>query len=1099
MVKFKCLNFLLLSMSSEKTTLTSLDDYVITLQKDVTIYRQKRSVFEQSFSDFQGKLVKDLSIIDDEYNKVHSQLSTQCEYLKAEVWRYKTLMEEFHKADSTPEMQKRILELENAINEHCNYKIKKNTLNYNQLRDVEQQKGNKLLQEWKSKLEILDQEMSIKADAFVDSFHTFVRTHYESKKGTASSETLVSFPVASYISSSNDIRIGFQAKEIDLGIRKEVFNFPVIIDFQDKQNLILLYNDETKEVVESISDLLIFRVLISNLPDKVKINLLDTGMYEKFREFLTMPSKVISKGVDYDYLLSSIEALENNVRNKLALIWSNTHDSHQSIHEFNIKQIQEEKYDDIIPYHLFVIDQFQSILLKDDTSSLIERIASLVNYGANFVFLFKIDKHDSLQLNAYLENASKEKIQILDLTGKFSSDVISTNQFKVDMLNNDDKKILINTFIQELNEVELNRSVLKFIDQVPKQKDNWFSEKASAEVKIPLGKSNGKDGLEYLYFKTKEGLSNAMLCGGVGSGKTNLLKAIISSVALNYSPDELELYLIDMKNGAGFSIFQTQQLPHVKLYAFSAENELIFDVFENLKREMDRRYTEYAKYNIDNLEDVYRDPALAKSAPKRTIVVIDEFASIYTNDDMYLDEISSNILNIAQKGRAMGINLLLATQNFNNIKVGAFHQAVTQIPTRILLKSSPDAAMSILGLSNTGYKDITRIGEGFINYNYGELNSEGGNNLFKSFLLDNHDLAPLLTDIREAVKERGMIQPNAIFIDAAQPASFEKNNVMREWLNSSDSIESFKKQGIPCFLGESFLMKSNNVFSFTWRINAKSTNQNILISGNDREMNIQSLISIISSITYTVPEGQFSMKFVNPLEEDELSELGLKEVIDAMPANSYEYFDNSKFEEVVSQLMVLLKNRKENGERLPLIVILPAFEKFVQLQSSEYGLNALAEELQILLSSGSTYGIYFICEVNKPSNMSKISRDFIGCFEHRIAFFMNEEESDTMISSKLASRLIDTENIGINSKGIYYAQSTQQANKFKSYVQLQGENDVLNSSLINRQDPIKFSFLEDSSEPITENKIEDESDYWSKLLNMVPDDATISLDDKIEE
>ena len=38
-------------------------------------------------------------------------------------------------------------------------------------------------------------------------------------------------------------------------------------------------------------------------------------------------------------------------------------------------------------------------------------------------------------------------------------------------------------------------------------------------------------------------------------------------------------------------------------------------------------------------------------------------------------------------------------------------------------------------MSNTGYKEITRIGEGFINYNYGELNSEGGNNLFKSYLL----------------------------------------------------------------------------------------------------------------------------------------------------------------------------------------------------------------------------------------------------------------------------------------------------------------------------------------------------------------------------
>ena len=1086
-------------MSLGKLSFTSLSDFESIVQKDVITYNKKREGLLNSLAEQEAKFKAKLTAIDDAYNKGHEELKTQCEYLKAEVWRYKTLMEEYHKTDSTPQMKKRILELENAINEHCAYKIDKNTQHYHKIRSEEEQLGQKNLQEWAAKIEILDQGMLVKANAFVDHFNLFVKTEYDSKKGTTAAENLISFPVASYVSTSDNIRLGVEKKELDLGIRKQIFSFPALVDFQDKKNVVILYDDSTKEKAESISDTLIFRVLASNLPDKLKVNILDTVMYEKFREFLNLPTKIVAKGVDLDFLMSSIEFLENGVRNKLALIWSDIHDSHQSINEYNIKKIQKELYDEVIPYHLYVIDHFQSILMKDDCSTLLDRIASLVNYGANFVFLFKIDKQDPDSVRNFLQSAPSDKYNVIDLTGKYCKNIYAEASFEVDVLDNDDKKQLIISFVKELNEIEVNRSTSKFIDQVPKLKESWFTERAGGEVKIPLGKSMSKEGLEYLYFKTKEGLSNAMLCGGVGSGKTNLLKSIITSVALNYSPEELELYLIDMKNGAGFSIFQANQLPHVKLYAFSAENELIYDVFENLKVEMERRYTEYAKYNIDNLEDVYRNPALAKYAPKRTIVVIDEFASIFTNDDMYLDEISTSILNIAQKGRAMGINLLLATQNFSNIKVGTFHQAVTQIPTRILLKSSPDAAMSILGLSNTGYKDITRIGEGFINYNYGELNSEGGNNLFKSYLLDNDDLAPLLTSIREAVNERGLEQTSSIFIDSGKSASFANNSLIKSWLSAIESIELYKKQGIPCWLGESFLMKENNVFSFNWRINARSTNQNILISGNDREMNVQALLSILSSITYSIPDANFSLKIINPIEEDELTELGLKQVFDTLPNNSYELFDDSSVEEIVNKLNALVEQRKQSSDRLPVIIVMPAIEKLVQLQSSDYGGNALAGKLQSLFSSGSTYGIYFICEINKPSNMSKISRDLVGCFEHRIAFFMNEEESDVMIGSKLASKLIDNENSGTRSKGLYYAQSTQQIYKFRSYEGLHDENDLLNQILISRPDPQALSILKEQSLMDSSNEIEEEDDYWTKLLSKFSDDATLSVDDKLEE
>ena len=169
---------------------------------------------------------------------------------------------------------------------------------------------------------------------------------------------------------------------------------------------------------------------------------------------------------------------------------------------------------------------------------------------------------------------------------------------KVDIKNIkiEDKKVLIYNFIDALENLASSRAKIKFKSYAIPEKAKWFSGDASKEVKIPIGKSMLKDGFEYMSFKSKDMLSNALLCGGVGSGKTNFLKGIITSLSLNYSTDELELWLVDMKNGAGFSVFNNCNLPHATKYAFSAESELINDLFFQLRKQMDERYIYFSQF-----------------------------------------------------------------------------------------------------------------------------------------------------------------------------------------------------------------------------------------------------------------------------------------------------------------------------------------------------------------------------------------------------------------------------------------------------------------------------------------------------------------------
>jgi hypothetical protein len=628
-------------------------------------------------------------------------------------------------------------------------------------------------------------------------------------------------------------------------------------------------------------------------------------------------------------------------------------------------------------------------------------------------------------------------------------------------------------------------------------------------VKVPIGKSLKAQGKEHISFNTKNELSHILMVGGIGSGKTNFLKTIITSISIEYNPDEVELYLIDMKSGAGFSVFETEKLPHAKLYVFSAENELIKDVFENLKQEMDRRYAEYSKYNIDNLQDIYKDPSLAPFAPKRKIVIIDEFASIYTDDEMYHDEISSNILNIAQKGRAMGINLFFATQNFNNISSSAFNQAATQFATRIVLKGSPESSSSILGTSNDGFKEVTRIGEGFVNTNYGQINSDGGNHFFKSFLLDNEDLIPLLKEIRETAESRKLCKSESVLIDGAKPADFTTNAELFALQKSADAQNKYRKNGISSYLGEAFLMKEPNHFYFSWKLNGKSAGQNILIAGNEREIAVEAVYSLISSLTHGVPDAEFAIKFINPLDPDYSRDLGMDKLPELLKKYAYEEFGEKDLMFVFEKLQIIIDNRKKSGDRFPIVVIIPALENFVKMhRAGGYDLQPEAALFKELLSNGSNYGIYFICEINKPGNFSKmgIAADFLQHFDHRIAFFMNSEESINMIDSKMANKLVSEDNQNVRNKGLYYNQSSQSCYKFKSYSGLIFHENMIRNLKKEINDLYKLESIagsdvdpdnKNNSDDLLTDEIGTEDAMMSFINNInlddIPEDATITI------
>ena len=67
---------------------------------------------------------------------------------------------------------------------------------------------------------------------------------------------------------------------------------------------------------------------------------------------------------------------------------------------------------------------------------------------------------------------------------------------------------------------------------------------------------------------------HVLIAGKTGSGKSTMMHALITNLALNYSPNEIQFYLIDFKKGVEFKLYDHYKLPHARVIAIESEREL---------------------------------------------------------------------------------------------------------------------------------------------------------------------------------------------------------------------------------------------------------------------------------------------------------------------------------------------------------------------------------------------------------------------------------------------------------------------------------------------------------------------------------------------
>src|SRR6185312_10519225 len=153
---------------------------------------------------------------------------------------------------------------------------------------------------------------------------------------------------------------------------------------------------------------------------------------------------------------------------------------------------------------------------------------------------------------------------------------------------------------------------------------------------------------------------HALIAGTTGAGKSELLQTLIASLAAANRPEAMNFVLIDYKGGSAFK--DCARLPHTVGMVSDLDGHLTVRALDSLGAELKRREEMLLHAGAKDIEDYWDTrrlrPELNLEPMPRLVLIIDEFAAMVAE----LPDFVHGLIDIARRGRSLGVHLLLATQ-----------------------------------------------------------------------------------------------------------------------------------------------------------------------------------------------------------------------------------------------------------------------------------------------------------------------------------------------------------------------------------------------------------------------------------------------------
>jgi DNA segregation ATPase FtsK/SpoIIIE, S-DNA-T family len=201
---------------------------------------------------------------------------------------------------------------------------------------------------------------------------------------------------------------------------------------------------------------------------------------------------------------------------------------------------------------------------------------------------------------------------------------------------------------------------------------------------------------------------HALVAGTTGAGKSELLQAWVGALAAQHPPTRVTFVLIDYKGGAAFK--DCVQLPHTVGFVTDLDPQAGHRAMVSLNAEITHREHVLARFGAKDLMEL--EARYPHEAPPVLVIIVDEFAALKSE----LPDFVSGLIDIAQRGRSLGIHLILATQKPGGV-VDLKIQANTNLRIALRMANSNES-QDVLGRPlaasisrRTPGRSYVRIGE----------------------------------------------------------------------------------------------------------------------------------------------------------------------------------------------------------------------------------------------------------------------------------------------------------------------------------------------------------------------------------------------------
>ena len=560
---------------------------------------------------------------------------------------------------------------------------------------------------------------------------------------------------------------------------------PLILNLKKNGNVLLNINEDVySEETIAFGNQMIMQFLLSFPASRINFCLVDIENRMGFSPYKSLTK--INNGILLNGIVRDDRQLENTIK-----------DMEQTMYKVDEDILSYNNVADIFEYnrrfeanpqslHLFVLVNYPTGMRED----IAKRITKILQSGNKAGIFCMIINNKACSLSPSYKPAEHQ--QFLDVAAKHCTVINKTGRtFSLEMPHQN-RFVPKNTLsIDQLPaiidglkyESEQKRQTVIKLEKMFETTDTLVNSPrgipSSAEVlDIPIG-SRGGETQNLLLKTTGDGSSHAVIIGGTGSGKSNLLHTIILSACYKYSPEELNLYIVDFKGGVEFEYYEANkirenQIPHIKLTGLTSDLEDGVSILGNLHKELRRREEEFKRNQV---EDICQYRALGKKIP-RLFVIIDEIQELFEQDDRLGQKAIDILRELFKKGRAFGINILWASQNVPKTP-GLKDKVLSQIGNRISLRlNEPDDALDIkidpkmvrnLNRPEKGLGVINDIRYGNDSVEFRVAYAESSANRIR--------YSKMIIDKWRSVTERMPAEPLYIVGDDAEPSPMGENTI----------------------------------------------------------------------------------------------------------------------------------------------------------------------------------------------------------------------------------------------------------------------------------------------------------------------------------